>query len=75
MSVKHVKEYYDSIYQDYHEMVQTLKDMEEECNNGLVAPEKVEQLKKMLEPIKMNCHRISYIMFLLNKPNKKEKQK
>ena len=49
MSIKHVKEYYDSVYQDYHEMVQTLKDMEEECNKGLVAPEKVEQLKKEQE--------------------------
>lgn len=75
MGVKHVKDYYDQIGNDYHEMIQTLKDMEEECNNGLVSPERVEQLKKMLEPIKTNYARISYIMFLLNMPNKKEKQR
>ena len=75
MSVKHVKEYYESVFNDYHEMIQTLKDMEEECTKGLVSPDRVDQLKKMIEPIKLNYGRLSYIMFLLNEPNKKEKQK
>ena len=75
MSVKHIQEYYNSIMKDYHEMVLTLKDMEEECTNGLVSPDRVDQLKNMLEPIKQNCNRITYIMYLLNRPNKKEKQR
>ena len=75
MSRKHVEDYFNQVCEDYHEMVQTLKDMEDECNNGLVPPERVEQLKNMLEPIKTNYARISYIMFLLNMPNKKEKQR
>lgn len=75
MSRKHVEDYFNQICDDYHEMVETLKDMEEECKKGLVSPDRVEQLKKMIEPIKLNYSRISYIMFLLNMPNKKEKQK
>ena len=75
MSRKHVEDYYNQIYRDYHEMIETLHDMEKECESGLVSPDRVEQLKKMLEPIKLNYGRISYIMFLLNMPNKKEKQR
>lgn len=75
MSKKHVEDYFNQICDDYHEMVETLKDMEEECNNGLVAPERVEQLKKVLEPIKINYMRISYIMYLLHMPTRKQKQK
>lgn len=75
MSRKDVQDYYNQLYSDYVEMIQTLKDMESECNNGLVSPDRVEQLKKMLEPIKINYQRISYIMYLLDKPNKKEKKR
>lgn len=75
MSRKDVENYYNQIFQDYHEMIEALKDMEKECSEGLVSPDRVEQLKQMLEPIKLNYGRISYIMFLLNKPNKKDKQK
>lgn len=75
MSVKHVKLYYDEICAQYHEMLETLKDFEEECANNLVDPDRIEQAKKIIEPLKDNYEKISYIMFLLNKPNKKEKLK
>jgi len=75
MSVKDVNEYYDKLGVDYLEMMAALKDLEEECGKGLISPDKVDQFKKMLEPIKINYSRISYIMYLLNKPNKKEKQR
>lgn len=75
MSRKDVQDYYNQIYVDYTDMVQALKDMEQECTNGLVSPDRVNQLKEMLEPIKINYQRISYIMYLLDKPNKKEKRR
>lgn len=75
MSRKDVQDYYNQLTEDYHEMVMTLKDMEKECEEGLVSPDRVEQLKQLIEPIKTNYSRISYIIFLLNKPNKKEKQR
>lgn len=74
MSVKDVKDYYDKIANDYHELVLTLKELEEEYNNNLVSPEALENLKKQIEPIKTNFRTISYIIYLLNKPVKKEKQ-
>ena len=75
MSVKQVKQYYDEICEQYHEMIEELHDFEEECNNNLVDPDRLEEAKKIIIPLKTNYERISYIMFLLNQPNKKEKIK
>lgn len=74
MSVKEVKDYYNKVANDYHELVLTLKELEEEYNNNLVSPEALENLKKQIEPIKTNFRTISYIIYLLNKPAKKGKQ-
>ena len=74
MSIKDVREYYDQITADYTEMIKTLKEMEELAAQEVVNPDKVEELRKAVEPIKNNYMRISYIIFLLNMPNKKEKK-
>lgn len=74
MSVKDVREYYNKISDDYHELVLTLKELEEEYNNNLVSPESLENLKKQIEPIKTNFRTISYIIYLLNQPTKREKK-
>lgn len=74
MSVNDVREYYDKISDDYHELVLTLRELEEEYNNNLVSPESLENLKKQIEPIKTNFRTISYIIYLLNQPTKKAKQ-
>lgn len=75
MSVKHVKNYFDQICDLYHELFENLKELQQEAEQGLISPEKFEQYKKTIEPIKTNYERWSYMMFLLNLPNKKEKQK
>lgn len=74
MAVKDVKEYYEKVAADYHELILTLQDMEEEYKNNLVSPETLKNLEKQIEPIKTNFRTISYIIFLLNKPKKKSKQ-
>ena len=74
MSIKDVREYYDQITADYTEMIEALKEMEELAAQEVVNPDKVEELRKAVEPIKNNYMRISYIIFLLNMPNKKEKK-
>lgn len=70
MAKKDVMHYYDVISNQYLEMQESLKDMEEELRKNLISPDRVEQLKQTIEPIKNNYMRISYIVFLLNKPNK-----
>lgn len=75
MSKKHVDAYYKQVCEQYMQLKQEIKDFEKECSEGIVAPEKLDQLKQTLRPLMDNYQRISYIMYLFNLPNKKEKQK
>ena len=75
MAKRHVVDYYNKVAEQYLEMVSALKDLEDECNNKLVEPERVEQIKKMIEPIKNNYMTWSYMMYLLNLPNREKKTK
>lgn len=75
MSKRHVDEYFNTIANQYHEMLESLREIEEECNKGLMDPDRLEQIKTMINPLKENYMRISYIMFLLNQPNREKKVK
>lgn len=75
MSKKHVEQYYNEICDQYMEMQQNIKDFEQIAMEGMIEPERLDEIKKNIEPLMVNYERISYIMYLLNKPNKKEKLK
>lgn len=75
MSVKHVKEYYKKICEQYDEMLDNIHALEEGAAVGLVEPERIERLESQIAPIKQNYERWAYMMFLLNQPNKKDKIK
>ena len=75
MSKRHLDEYFNKIVTDYKEMLDTIKELEEECNKGLVHPDKLEQIKEAVKPLKENYMTLSWVMFLLNKPNRKNKSK
>ena len=74
MSVKALENHYNQIVEQYHEMIENLKDIEKEFSEGLVPPEFVDNLKKQIEPIKNNYEQWSYIMFLLHEPQRKAKK-
>lgn len=73
MSKKHVDEYFKQVSDNYVEMIDTLKEIEDAAQTGLVSPDKLENVKQQVEGIKNNYMRISYIMFLLNQPNREKK--
>ena len=75
MSIKHVEEYYNQICRQYQEMLDDIKDLEKECTDGIVEPERIDRLKEQIAPIKNNYERWSYMMFLLHQPNRKSKVK
>jgi molecular chaperone GrpE (heat shock protein) len=75
MAVKHIKEYYEQICNQYIQMNEELRDFQKEVENGLVEPERIENLKKMIEPLKNNYMTISWIMYLLNKPQRDSKER
>ena len=72
--IRDVINYYNEVTKNYNDMRAELKDAEELLKESSVAPEVVETMKKMVEPIKLNYETLSYFMYLLNKPAKKSKQ-
>lgn len=73
MAIKHVREYYDQITEQYNEMLSDLKEAEQDLENNLVDVDYVENVRKCVQPIKDSYMAISWIMFLLNQPAKKPK--
>lgn len=73
MSVKDVKKYYDEICAQRQQMLEELNDFEKEAERGLVEPERLDEIKKSIQPLLDNYQTLSYIMFLLNKPTRKSK--
>ena len=73
MSIKDVKRYYAQIEQQYFEMNQTAKELNEECAKGNIPQSMVDQAQAMCLPLKQNYERLSYIIYLLNKPNRHPK--
>lgn len=75
MSVKDIKNYYNMVCEQRQEMLNEIKDFEEEAKNSLIEPERLDAIKKTIQPLMDNYERWSYMMYLLNKPTKKKKYK
>ena len=75
MAVKHIKEYYEQVCEQYVLMNDELRDFQKEVENGLVEPERLDNLKAVIEPLKNNYMTLSWIMYLLNQPQKASKEK
>ena len=76
MSKRHVEEYYVKMASDYTEMknvLQQLQDSVTEQNAGIYAMQ-ISTIKEQVSLLEANYKRLSYIMFLLNMPNKKKKE-
>ena len=71
MAKRHVTQYYLQMESQYFEMVENLRDLNEDVQKGIVSPEEYQMLQQEVEKLRENYERISYIMLLLNKPNRK----
>lgn len=74
MAIKHFKQYLNMVTAQYNEMQSNLRQFEEECQKGLVEPERIDAVKQMIVPIKANWEQLVYIDYLLNQPNRKRKE-
>lgn len=73
MAVKQVREYYNAISEQYVEMLDTLREMEADAENNLISSEQVDAMRATVEGIKSNYQRVSYMMYLLDTPQRKSK--
>lgn len=74
MAVKDVKKYYIDLINQYIEMKEDMADFEIAFKEGHITEDRLTEVKKDLEREKDNLDRVSYIMYLLETPNKKAKK-
>ena len=74
MAKRHVVLYYLEVQNEYLEMLDNLEEFKKLAQEGKVSQEDYDQMLREIELIKSNYERISYIMMLLNKPNKKSNE-
>jgi hypothetical protein len=74
MARKDFDEYYNKIASQLFELDRVFKDLSAEADSGMVEPERLEQVKVTIEPIKTSYQTLSYIKYLLDKPTRKSKR-
>lgn len=76
MSKKHVEEYYLTMLSDYTEMKTVLDELQKNITDDTASTyiNQINNIKDKVKLLEANYKRLSYIMFLLNKPNKKSKE-
>ena len=74
MAARDVKEYYFKLIAQKAELEADLADFEEALKNGLTTEEQMQAAKDELIPYQINLDRITYIIYLLELPNRKAKK-
>ncbi len=75
MAKRHVIDYYTKMELQYNEMLKDVKEYEQAFKEGYISEEQFKANISFIETIKNNYTRISYIVYLLNLPNRKHKEK
>ena len=74
MAARDVKEYYFKLIAQKAELDADLADFEEALKNGFITEEQMQAAKDELIPYQINLDRLTYIMYLLELPNRKAKK-
>ena len=74
MAKKDVQQYYFNMLAQYLEEKQNLADFEEALKEGHITEEQMQEAMENVASLETNYHRLTYIMYLLNMPNRKDKK-
>ena len=74
MAVKDVKEYFYTMLCQYIEEKQNLADFEAALKEGYITQEQMQEVMENVTNLETNYHRLVYIMYLLDMPNRKNKK-
>ena len=74
MAVKDVRNYYYTMLAQYLEEKQNLEDFAEALKNGQITEDQMQEVMNTVADLEANYHRLSYIMYLLDMPNRPEKK-
>ena len=75
MARKDFDRYYDQIANQYRELNHVLENMNKELQEGMIEPERVDNLKLTLAPVITSYQQLSYIKYLLDMPTRRNKVK
>ena len=75
MAKVHVNLYYLELQNQYFEMLENLKEFKELATQGVIDQKEYSKVLTEVEQLKNNYERLSYVMFLLNKPSEKNSKK
>ena len=75
MAIRDVKDYYFKMVAQYLEMKADLADFEQALKDGFITEDQMQAAYDDVDKVQQNYERLSYIMYLLNLPNRKSKQK
>ena len=74
MAVKDVRHYFYTMLSQYLEEKQNLADFEEALKEGLITEEQMKEATDTVASLETNYHRLAYIMYLLDMPNRESKK-
>ena len=60
MAVRHIKEYFEQVAEQYHEMLEEIRDFEKEAEKGLIEPERLDAIKETIKPLMNNYQTLSW---------------
>lgn len=75
MARKDFDNYYNKICLQYRELQNVLADISKEVSEGMIEPERLEQVKQTILPVENNYKTLGYIKYLLDKPSRRSKHK
>ena len=74
MAVKDVRNYFYTMLMQYIEEKQNLADFEIALKNGFITEDQMQDALETVHDLETNYHRLVYIMYLLDMPNRKSKK-
>ena len=75
MAIKDVRTYFYNMLVQYLEEKQNLKDFEEALKCGHITEEQMNEAIEIVADLEKNYHRLAYIMYLFDMPNRDSKKK
>ena len=74
MAIRDVREYFYTMLAQYLEEKQNLTDFAEALRDGLITEEQMHDAMASVADLEENYHRLAYIMYLFNMPNRATKK-
>jgi hypothetical protein len=74
MAIKDVRNYFYTMLVQYLEEKQNLADFEEALKDGRITEDQMQEVMDIVAGLEENYHRLVYIMYLLDMPNRKTKK-